>query len=256
MSLGTHNRLENTPRLRSAHGFTLIELLVVISIIALLISILLPALQQARDSARNVQCMSSLRSIGQGFAMYQTDNDNLYPALLSGGGPATSWDEGIAQYLGINVNWDPENETAPEELDTEVFACPFDDMERQNDIPKRSYQFNMPLNFNADTMREPFNPSSIQGNEWGSASQKVLVADFFNNRLRGSVGFASGSTHRWWKWRWNDTNFDSERADHNLKQPERNGLHRDGHVETFGREALSDLGSDSYREKWRYEYAQ
>ncbi len=56
------------------HGFTLIELLVVISIIALLIAILLPALGKARDSARHVTCLSNLRQIHIGMISYTVDN--------------------------------------------------------------------------------------------------------------------------------------------------------------------------------------
>ncbi len=66
-----------TPAKRPASrcGFTLIELLVVISIIALLISILLPSLSQARERAKAVVCLANLRSIGQATAMYM-DNDD------------------------------------------------------------------------------------------------------------------------------------------------------------------------------------
>ncbi len=63
---------------KSKNGFTLIELLVVISIIALLVSILMPALSVAREQAKRTVCMTNLKSIGQGIMIYSNQYEGQY----------------------------------------------------------------------------------------------------------------------------------------------------------------------------------
>jgi prepilin-type N-terminal cleavage/methylation domain-containing protein len=62
-------------------GFTLVELLVVIAVISILAGMLLPALENARDSALQISCLSNLRQINMSMGAYASDNDFYYPAM-------------------------------------------------------------------------------------------------------------------------------------------------------------------------------
>lgn len=112
----------------SKSGFTLIELLVVISIISLLISILLPALKNARSAARGVACKSNLHQLGLAFNMYVGDS-RYYPRvrLSTSGWPMIdtanggAWAKYIARYAG----YDQDPAMIPH---ANAFFCPSDNV--------------------------------------------------------------------------------------------------------------------------------
>jgi prepilin-type N-terminal cleavage/methylation domain-containing protein len=89
-------------------AFTLIELLVVIAIISLLVSILLPSLQAAKELARTSKCLSTLRSLGLGLQMYAGENNGYITADFSDSPLGfyqnrQSWPWQLAPYLDMGI---------------------------------------------------------------------------------------------------------------------------------------------------------
>ncbi|MDF3127646.1 prepilin-type N-terminal cleavage/methylation domain-containing protein [Kiritimatiellaeota bacterium B1221] len=110
---------------KSDSGFTLIEMLVVIAIIALLASILIPAITRALDSSKRIACLSNLRSLGQGTLGYVFDNNQKIPFIKADSGPGSGyanppWFNLIADYVGAQVKTNISLESGTDS----AFRCP------------------------------------------------------------------------------------------------------------------------------------
>ncbi|MEM7313025.1 MAG: DUF1559 domain-containing protein [Planctomycetota bacterium] len=129
---------------RNRTAFTLVELLVVIAIIGILVALLLPAVQQARESARRVQCMNKLRQLAIGTMNYESANRGFPAGVPSCTAANRLWIQGGTQTGAIcqGPNWITSlfsfieerqyGETVAAAMSTHIFNCA-DDLEHYGD---------------------------------------------------------------------------------------------------------------------------
>jgi len=202
--------LPRLPRRSTTTGFTLIELLVVISIIALLIGILLPALGAARNSARTLKCLSNVRQLGIAGFTFATDHKQRlqatsewdffgngvvntsyakYQDISPTTGVAKDWASALVPYLGGSPS------LAFDQLDPELgdfYLCP-NDATYDEAFPGYEVIINISTNYkpisygvNADicSVPNPDDPST----GWFAGNQGIGVRKADNSAVFASLG--------------------------------------------------------------------
>ena len=239
--------------MRKLNGFTLIELLVVVAIIALLVSILVPAVNKARQHAEKVVCMSNMKQLGFCNVMYTQDWEGWQ--LYVGGVDRMPDPDNPGQYIGVSPpTWWygqlfprftvlPDNATYISHV--KAFECPTSLRELNggrlvNDRPHHrigigyAYAY-FGSGYNRDKLTDVVN-----------SSEKIIFADSYG-KTWPPLGENSADVDPAGTWR--SVAGDPEFTERHFQGA--NVCHFDGHVEWFTHEYLTDpLSADNGLYKW------
>ncbi len=163
----------------SNQGFTLIELLVVISIIALLVALLLPALGAAREAANSAKCLGNLRQIGLSFQMYAGDNKDFIPSAYQPSWAGPKWFE--SRKTGDYID-----------QISKVFLCPTDRFPDSDGSFRYSYAYNSGARYGYNAT---WGYGLRQITAWDRPNTVALVTDQGNNQGEHRHELESATNH-------------------------------------------------------------
>ena len=199
---------------RQVAAFTLVELLVVIGIIAVLISILLPAFSKAREAARGINCISNLRQQGVVLAMYFGESGGQIPHGLQWPLAGDAWWTTLSRYTGtLNSGGDVISGTginnSKQKPPTGIWACPSIGQELGPGGESRAAHYvsnaNFFLGYATDGSGNKYTPPAMKITQVLNSSQKISLVEFnmvnqdsrrigFNNAANPSLAIPLGTS--------------------------------------------------------------
>ena len=168
-------RMDPLPRPQSR--FTLIELLVVIAIIAILAGMLLPALQNARETARGVSCTSNIKQLGQIYLFYNEDSKGYLPCLdnMGGAGARNSHGEAITAKDWLNDLVEKYLRRAKANVQpVDVLFCP-------SESDKKDITTNYGINYLVATRTVDGKPQGIKTGEFTTTARTAMLVDNYGH---------------------------------------------------------------------------
>jgi prepilin-type N-terminal cleavage/methylation domain-containing protein/prepilin-type processing-associated H-X9-DG protein len=178
--------------MKNRRAFTLIELLVVIAIIAVLIGLLLPAVQKVRASAARIKCANNLKQIGLAMHNYESATGNLPPTgYFPVGGPNVTW-SALARLLPYveqdnlykSINFDAPYSTQPNvsKMRIPIFVCPSDNNAETGKLNSSGVLTHWPINYAVNNGRwQVWSPvNGLGGDGAFGATRPRRMADFYD----------------------------------------------------------------------------